>query len=82
MQDLQLKDYLDGYRFLVKCRLCDYAWKIEPAHLMNLTESAGDLTLNEITAVLACRNRDCRSRHLRLTPLRQRGTHHFVGGLA
>ena len=82
MHTLQLKDYLEGYRFLAKCRACGYGWKVDPNDLLGVEENASDMTLDELSCRIRCLNPDCRRDDVRLTPLRRRRPHHFVGGLA
>ena len=82
MQTLQLKDYMEGYRFLIACKVCGHSWKMMPQDFLSFDDNAADLTLPTLVGFLTCRNRDCKCGSLRITPLRNRDTHHFVGGLA
>lgn len=80
MSDLQLQDYMDGYRFQVKCTACGYEWYQEPQDLRELPHSHDRMYIAEFEQVLVCRS--CHKTRAKITPIIIMPTHHFVGGMA
>ncbi|GHF24902.1 hypothetical protein GCM10017044_19580 [Kordiimonas sediminis] len=79
MTDLQLYDYSEGYEFRFKCGRCGYIWCDHPATLLQHTDMHDRMYLEEVEKRLVCRN--CKTRHVQITPMIRRVTHGFVGGL-
>ena len=84
--DLRLADYTDGYRFSCCCRVCGFTWYAQPAALMERPGMHNRMYLGEVEKNLKClRTRDHKVRagqHIRITPVRDRKDHHFIGGMA
>lgn len=84
--DLRLGDYVEGYRFACRCRACGFAWYERPGELLERSGFHDRMRLDEVAAALRCRRERDHTRRPRagvtVLPLRERRTHHFVGGLA
>lgn len=85
-RDLHLADYADGYRFACTCRICNFTWYEQPGELLTRPGLHGRLYVDEVAAALMCpRTRDhpdTSRQSVEIIPIRDRQTHHFVGGLA
>lgn len=80
---LQLRDYAEGYRFQVKCKVCGYGWYLKPADLLNNCAHNDDwhanLYLDEVESMIPCPR--CKKQRTKISPLPIRKQHHFIGGM-
>lgn len=85
-RNLQLADYADGYRFACTCRICNFTWYEQPRELLTAPGMHARMYLDEVVRVLRCRrlrdHPDKSRQSVEIIPIRDRQTHHFIGGLA